>query len=268
MNEPALKAAHPHNAARHPQPQRVSPAQALVWLKAGWGYFIGNPGIWIAISVIFIVMLFVLGLVPLLGWAVVLIGFPVMVAGMVLGCHAQARGEPLRIEHLFAGLKVHAGNLALVGVFYLLGGLIAGFVSVIIVGGAALTGYIIEALAGLGLGLVSGVVLGSVAFSVLWVLLITALWFAAPLVVLRDTPPLDAMKLSLSACFGNFGAFVVLGVLIYVLIWVAMVPAGLGVLVLVPVLAGTVYSSYQDVFGEVPALPDAPAVTPPAEGTE
>ena len=74
MNEPAMKAAHPHNAARHPQPQRVSPAQALVWLKAGWGYFIGNPGIWIAISVIFIVMLFVLGLVPLLGWAVVLIG--------------------------------------------------------------------------------------------------------------------------------------------------------------------------------------------------
>ncbi|HQX07578.1 MAG TPA: hypothetical protein PKZ19_12365, partial [Zoogloea sp.] len=65
----------------------------------------------------------------------------------------------------------------------------------------------------------------------------------------------------------NFGAFVVLGVLIYVLIWVAMVPAGLGVLVLVPVLAGTVYSSYQDVFGEVPALP-APADTPPQEGTE
>jgi hypothetical protein len=150
MNEPAPKAAHPHNAARHPQPQRVSPAEALVWLKAGWGYFIGNPGVWIAISVIFIVMLFVLGLVPLLGWAVVLIGFPVMVAGMVLGCHAQANGvSPLRVDHLFAGLKVHAGNLALVGVFYLLGGLIAGFVSVIIGGGAALTGYIIEALAGL-----------------------------------------------------------------------------------------------------------------------
>jgi uncharacterized membrane protein len=57
------------------------------------------------------------------------------------------------------------------------------------------------------------------------------------------------MKISLSACFGNFGAFVVLGVLIYVLIWVAMLPAGLGVLVLIPVFAGTLYASYQDVFG-------------------
>ena len=176
---------------------------------------------------------------------------------MVLGCDAQANGRPLRVDHLFAGLKVHAGNLALVGVFYLLGGLIAGFVSVVIGGGAALTGYILGALAGLGLGLVSGVVLGSVVFSVLWVLLITALWFAAPLVVLRNTPPLDAMKMSLSACFNNFGAFVVLGVLIYVLIWVAMLPAGLGVLVLIPVLAGTLYASYQDVFGAMPALPPA-----------
>jgi len=257
MTEPATPATHPYSAARHPQPRHVSPAESLVWLKAGWSYFIRNPGVWLAISMIFFIMLFVLGLVPLLGWAVVLIGFPIMVSGMVLGCDAQANGRPLRVDHLFAGLKVHAGNLALVGVFYLLGGLIAGFVSVVIGGGAALTGYILGALAGLGLGLVSGVVLGSVVFSVLWVLLITALWFAAPLVVLRNTPPLDAMKMSLSACFNNFGAFVVLGVLIYVLIWVAMLPAGLGVLVLIPVLAGTLYASYQDIFGEMPALPPA-----------
>ena len=264
MTEPAPPAPHPYSSARHPQPRHVSPAESLVWLKAGWSYFMQSPGVWIAIAVIFIVMLFVLGLVPLLGWAVVLIGFPIMVAGMVLGCHALAQGQPLRVDHLAAGLKVHAGNLALVGVFYLLGGLVAGFVSVVVGGGALLTGYILGALAGLGLGLVSGVVLGSVVFSVLWVLLITALWFAAPLVVLRDTPPLDAMKLSLTACFNNFGAFVVLGVLIYVLIWVAMLPAGLGVLVLIPVLAGTLYASFQDVFGERPALPPAaqPEATP------
>ncbi|MBS0352759.1 MAG: hypothetical protein JSR83_02510 [Proteobacteria bacterium] len=264
MTEPAAPAHHPHNAARHPRPRHVSPFESLVWLKAGWFYFARNPGVWVAISVIFIIMLFVLGLVPLLGWAVVLIGFPVMVAGMVLGCHALAQGKALRIEHLFAGLKVHAGNLSLVGVFYLLGGLIAGFISVLIGGGALLTGYILGALAGMGMGLVSGVLLGSIVFSVLWVLLITALWFAAPLVVLRDTPPLDAMKLSLSACFGNFGAFVVLGVLIYVLIWVAMIPAALGVLVLVPVLAGTLYASYQDVFGDV-ALISPHATAAPAE---
>jgi uncharacterized membrane protein len=90
-------------------------------------------------------------------------------------------------------------------------------------------------------------------------IMITALWFAPPLVVLRDTPPLDAMKMSLSACFNNLGSFVVLGVLIYVLIWVALLPLGLGMIVLIPVLAGTLHASYQDVFGERPALPPAAA---------
>ena len=67
------------------------------------------------------------------------------------------------------------------------------------------------------------------------------------------------MKMSLSACFNNLGSFVVLGVLIYVLIWVALLPLGLGMIVLIPVLAGTLHASYQDVFGERPALPPAAA---------
>jgi hypothetical protein len=57
-----------------------------------------------------------------------------MVAGMVLGCHAQARASrcgrpPLR------GLRVHAGNLALVGCSTC-SAVIAGFVPVLIGGGA------------------------------------------------------------------------------------------------------------------------------------
>ena len=127
MTEPASPAARPYQDARHPRPRHVEPAASLAWLQHGWRYFMRSPGVWIAISVIFTIMLFVLGLVPLLGWAVVLIGFPIMAAGMVLGCHALEQGQPLRIEHLFAGLKVHAGNLSMVGVFYLVGGLIAGF---------------------------------------------------------------------------------------------------------------------------------------------
>ena len=266
MSEPASPAAHPYSNARHPQPRHVSPAHSVEWLKAGWSLFLKSPGVWMIISVIFFTMLVVLEFIPLLGQAVTQIGFPVMVAGMVLGCHALAEGKPLRVDHLFGGLKVHAGNLALVGVFYMLIAGLAAFVSFVIVGGAALTGYLLGALAGLGLGLVSAMLFGFVLFSVMWVLLITALWFAAPLVVLRDTPPLDAMKMSLKACFDNFGAFLVLGVLIYVLIWVAMLPAGFGLLVLIPVLAGTLYASYLDVFGP-PATPPAlpPAAAPEAD---
>ncbi|NTV09625.1 MAG: hypothetical protein HGA47_02515 [Zoogloea sp.] len=247
----------PHHHNRLPHGRQVSPVECLAWLGAGWRMFLRNPGVWVAMSIIFIVLLFVLGIVPLLGWAVVLIGFPVLSAGMVIGCATLDRGEPLKVEHLFAGLQQHAGNLAMVGVFYMLGGLFAGFISLAVGGSAALTGYLLGALSGIGLA--SSLLIGYMVFSVLWVLLITALWFAPALVVLRDVAPLDAMKLSVNACFRNIATFVLLGILIYVMIWLAMLPAGLGILVLIPVMAGTLYASYHDVFPEsapeVAALP-------------
>lgn len=246
-----------HHHRRLPEARRVSPVECLAWLGAGWRMFVRNPGVWVAMSVIFIVLLFVLGIVPLLGWAVVLIGFPVLSAGMVLGCAALDKGEPLKVEHLFAGFREHAGNLAMVGVFYMLGGLFAGFISLAVGGSAALTGYLLGALE--GFGLVSGLLIGYAVFSVLWVLLIMALWFAPALVVLRDVAPLDAMKLSVNACFRNIATFILLGVLIYVMIWVAMLPAGLGILVLIPMMAGTLYASYQDVFAATPELVAAPS---------
>ena len=166
------------------------------------------------------------------------------------------------MDHLFAGLRVHAAHLALVGCFYLLGTVVAGVLPALL-GGLLLTGLFYTELHSLSW---LAVALGSAAFATaiiitIMTIMITALWFATPLVALKDTPPLDAMKMSLAACFNNLGAFVVLGVLIYVLIWVALLPLGLGMLVLVPVLAGTLHASFLDVFGAPPALA-------PAGGTE
>ena len=262
MTEPASPAAHPYQDARHPRPRLVSPAASLTWLKSGWASFTRNPGVWMAISLVFFVILVALLAIPVLGMVVAIIGFPVLAAGMVQGCAAQARGEPLKVDHLFAGLRVHAAHLALVGCFYLLGTVVAGVLPALL-GGLLLTGLFYTELHSLSW---LAVVLGSAAFATgiiitIMTIMITALWFATPLVALKDTPPLDAMKMSLAACFNNLGAFVVLGVLIYVLIWVALLPLGLGMLVLVPVLAGTLHASFLDVFGAPPALA-------PAGGTE
>ncbi|MBL8433988.1 MAG: hypothetical protein JNL99_03555 [Zoogloea sp.] len=260
MTEPASPAAHPYQDARHPRPRHVAPAASLAWLKSGWSSFTRNPGVWMAISLVFFVILVALLAIPVLGMVIAIIGFPILVAGMVLGCDAQARGEPLKVDHLFSGLRVHAAHLALVGCFYLLGTVIAGILPMLI-GGVLLTGLFYTELHSLSW---LAVALGSAAFATaiiitIMTIMITALWFATPLVALRDTPPLDAMKMSLSACFNNLGSFVVLGVLIYVLIWVALLPLGLGMIVLIPVLAGTLHASYQDVFGGQPALPPVAA---------
>ena len=113
MTDPLLAA--PRRRHPLPAPGRVAPGQALEWLGAGWRAFIANPAVWVVQTVILIVILSALGLVPFLGWAAAPLAFPVLVGGMIAGAHALDRGEPLRIDHLFDGLRRHAGNLLMIG---------------------------------------------------------------------------------------------------------------------------------------------------------
>lgn len=242
---------HPHN---HPQPGTVTPAQALQWLATGWQLFMKSPGVWLAQSAVFIVVLAALGFVPFIGWAVTPVALPVLSAGMLSGALALERGEALRVDHLFDGLRRHAGNLLMVGGFHLLGTLLAALIAAAIGGSAVLTGMLVGAFAGMGMA-AGGMMFGVLVFTVLWSLLMMALWFAPALVMLHDVAPLEAMKLSAQACFRNLLTFVVLAAMLYVLVWVAMLPAGLGMLVLVPVLAGALLEAWQDTFHARPALP-------------
>jgi uncharacterized membrane protein len=77
-----------------------------------------------------------------------------------------------------------------------------------------------------------------------------AFWFAPALVVLRGDEPLAAMTASFHACLRNVPPFLVYSLLGIVLAIVASIPLGLGWLVLAPVYAATLYTSYKDVFGE------------------
>ncbi|HRP24285.1 BPSS1780 family membrane protein [Thauera sp.] len=247
---PAPRPPHPPP----PAPGDVAPSHALNWLAEGWRLFIKAPGQWVIQALIFFVIIAALGMLPFLGWAAAPVALPVLVAGMLSGAQALDRGEPLRIDALFDGIRRHAGNLLLVGLFHLLGLLLAALVAAAIGGSAALTGLAVGALAGMGMA-AGGMMLGVVAFTVLWALLMMAMWFAPALVMLHEVAPLDAMKLSVRACFHNLLAFIVLAALLYVLGWVAMIPFGLGILVLIPVIAGALYAAWKETFSALLALP-------------
>ena len=75
-----------------------------------------------------------------------------------------------------------------------------------------------------------------------------ALWFAPALVFFNNMPPIPALKASFSACVKNTLAFVVYGLVAMVLMFFAALPVFLGFLVLIPVLSGSAYASYRDIF--------------------
>ncbi len=57
----------------------------------------------------------------------------------------------------------------------------------------------------------------------------------------------------------NMAPFLIYGIVLFVLLLLALIPLMLGVLVLIPVLAGSVFASYGDIYGPVPSSASSPA---------
>jgi uncharacterized membrane protein len=90
-------------------------------------------------------------------------------------------------------------------------------------------------------------------------LTVTALtYFAVPLVLFRQQDAMKALEWSLRGVLANVPAVVVFWLIGVVLFVVALIPIGLGLLVLIPVLMGAAYEAYAEVYGDVEIVPNAP----------
>jgi uncharacterized membrane protein len=225
----------------------VDAGRPVEWLKRGWEAFTKNPGVWIAVTLIAGIVMIVLAFVPLLGHLAAHFLAILFVAGLLLGAKSLAEGGELRIDHLLAGFKQNTGNLVLVGVFYLVGVVVILGAGFLIGGGSAVSGALMGHMAGAGVAL-GGLFLGLLVVLALSVPLAMAVWFAPALVVFRNVAPLEAMKSSFNVCLKNLVPFLVYGVILFVLFFVAAIPFGLGFLILMPVLIGAQYASYVDLY--------------------
>ena len=227
------------------EPHRVDAGRGLAWLAEGWSLFRQAPLPWIGITLIGVVIFLVLAFVPILGQLGSSLLSIVFGGGIMLGCRALDRGGELTVGHLFAGFQTHLSPLLVIGALYL-GAMFALGVIFALVGGGA----IFSAMWG---GADPGAAAGSVAiagliFLLLLIPLAMAVWFAPALATLNNVPPVEAMKSSFTGCLRNLVAFLVYGVLVLVLGILASIPFGLGWLVLLPILAGSLYSGYKDIF--------------------
>lgn len=257
-NEPmagAAGAGMPAGSGPGPEPRVVAAGRGASWWSEGWRLFTPDVGIWILAVVILAVLNIGLGFIPVVGPLASQILFPVFMGGLMLGCRAVDRGNPLALAHLFAGFSQRTAPLALVGVIYTV--LVIAVVVVVAVllflfFGAAVIGAIVAAEPSrmgpaLG-GMYLGVLVGTLLFLVLWLPVMMAAWFAPALVMLSGVEPLAAMKLSFSGCLKNVVPLLLYGLIGVPLAIVASIPLALGWLVLAPVMIATVYASYCDIF--------------------
>ena len=89
-----------------PEPRRVAGERAMQWLIEGWRGFMAAPGVWLDMTVVFLLIQLVLGMIPFLGGLAAAFLAPVLTAGLLFGCRDQAAGQPVQFETLKPNSKI------------------------------------------------------------------------------------------------------------------------------------------------------------------
>lgn len=242
------------------EPRSVEAAQGWQWIVDGFGLFRKNPLIWIVLTVIYFVIAILFSVIPVIGQILFQILTPVFMAGFLAGSQALDQGEELELAHLFAGFQRHTAQLVTVGGIYLVGVILVVGIIILLGGGAALGTWMMHGMKDdvgpvMAAGAVSGMLFAMLVGLSLLVPLLMAYWFAPALVWFRGLGAVEAMKLSFTACLRNVLPFLIYGVAAMVLMLLGMIPLGLGLVVVVPVMIATWYTSYRDIFPEEEAVP-------------
>jgi hypothetical protein len=230
--------------------RRVKATNGWQWIISGFYQFRSTPLGWMVLCFTLLMIALTLSMLPLLGQFIFTLLSPVFLAGMMLGCRDMEQGKKLQMSHLFAGFKKNAASLITIGGVYLVGQvLIVGVIMMI--GGTAMTDMLLYGTRvdeSELMGVMDSMLTAAIIALALSIPLMMAAWFSPLLVVFHDMPALLAMKRSFYACLRNIFPFQLYGITLIILVVLASLPYGLGLIVLIPVIFTSIYASYKDVF--------------------
>ncbi len=219
------------------------------WFRHGWATFMAYPAIWLTLTVIFLVIMTALMVVPLVGQLAIYMLMPVLVAGMLHVCQRISRDETPEVSDLFIAFQREATQLIITGLLNLAGTVAIGVMLTAVASGSVIGGTLLGSPGPLGLGaIMGGMMLSGLLAVVLLTLLMMSMWFAPALVHFHQMKAWPALKASFQACATNWLPFLLFGLISFVLAFFAILPLGLGFLLLTPVMVGTLFAAYQDIF--------------------
>jgi len=188
------------------------------------------------ILLVYALVLFPLSMIPYLGSLLSCLVSPVLTGGLMVAAQLQSQDNDFHIATLFQGFSRNRNQLLLIGFFSLLFFFLLGVLMFLFIGvgfwGPMMGGDAQQTAAMVGQN--SRAMLGSLVFLLLIIPVLMAFWFAPCLVALEDLPAWDSLKLSLRATLTNWLAFLVYGLVFFLLGIVAsilfgVVAGGLGV---------------------------------------
>lgn len=238
------RAAAGSNPHKVPSPGKVEPVKTpashgWMWVKAALAMFLEAPWRWMGMMLVFALVVIPLSLIPLLGNLLSWLISPVLTGGLMYAAERQSHNDEFTIATLFEGFSRNRNQLLLVGALYILGALLLGGVMVLFVGiefwGPMMGGHSQQAAAMMAQHAPS-FLLASLVILLLLIPGMMAFWFAPCLAALENLPAWDSLKLSLRATLKNWAAFLVYGLIFFLLgaaasMLFGLAAAGLGSLI-------------------------------------
>ncbi len=239
--------------------RQVSAKYGWHWITKGFQMFIKAPMIWTVVCFTMFLIAMTLALIPMVGQFIFTLISPVLMAGIMIGCREQDRGKSFEFIHLFIAFKTNVAQLITVGGIYLIGQvLIVGLV--MLIGGSQMTDMLLygkrvdEAEL---IHVMDNMLTASLVALLLSIPLMMAAWFSPLLVVFHGLQPIPAMKRSFFACLKNIIPFQLYGLLLIIFTMMALMPYGIGMVILIPTIFASIYVSYKHIFlGEEISISD------------
>jgi len=238
--------------------KRVPAGDGIAWIVQGWRLFRMAPLMWVLSMVVVLVAFALLGLLQAFGGLVALFVKVLFFAGFMVACRELERSGNFDLEHLLAGFRKNVLSLLIVAlvtsvcVIAIL--VITGLFMVIMIGAQILVQDPKDLLA---------ILTASALFAMLGLLIMLALltplamayWFAPALVVMHGLGAFAALKASFMGCLRNFIPFLVYSVVMGLLACAAVLTAGVGFIVWIPVAIASTYAAYRAIFTETASAP-------------
>jgi hypothetical protein len=212
-------------------------AQGVHWVRDGFVAFRQQP---IALTSLFFFCFMVLGIVgvvPVIGFALTFGLVPLFSLCMMVGGALTMQGQKPTLPVVLQALRMDAAqrkSFVILGVLFVLGLLLAVGLSTLFDGGEFARMFILgeqikqETLAQ------PGVQLSALTMTVMYLALTAVFWHAPGLVYWHRVPAVKALFFSVVACMRNIGAFITYG-----LVWLAV---NVGALIALSLLGGLVGS--------------------------
>lgn len=204
--------------------------------------------VWIGLSAGWMLITFAMVLVPVIGGVAANLLQPVFFASFALAARKQLSGEAPEMGDLFLGFRrplrplINLGAILLIAeiaIFFLMSllGLPGAF------GGpeevATVADYV-RLLQGKEWILLVGLVLTALVKG--------ALWFSPAILAFHELSTAHAVRWSLYAALSNVGAMLTYGIALTIIFMAGILPWGMGLLIVVPMMVASTYTGYAEVF--------------------